>query len=267
MLIDTHCHLNFKAFYKDLDLVIKRAKNVGVDKIIIPGAKLNSSQRAIEIANTYNNCFASVGIHPHHVDEFYNIGKVETINSMKKMIFNKRTVAVGEIGLDYHDYKNYPKITTGIKNIQKELFLSQINLALEFKLPVIIHGRDSYEDVIDIVSDIMKNGMKLRGVFHCFSGNEKQLETILTLGFYIGFDGNITYPENEYLKKAVNLTPLENLLIESDSPYLTPIPYRHSRNEPSYIINTVKTISKIKNVYLEKINFHTTQNAVNLFHI
>jgi TatD DNase family protein len=267
MFIDTHCHLNFSAFDKDLDDVIKKAKESGVAKIIIPGAKIDSSEKAAGIANIYEGIFAAVGLHPHHIDEYIVSGKKTISEKLAILISNKKIVAIGEAGLDYYQYKGCPVISEDIKEKQKELLFVQLKIAVENNLPVILHSRNSHNDLINLIEEFIINHGKLTGVFHCFTGEKKHLKKIIDLGFYVGFDGNITYPENNKLREIVSIAPLDRLLLETDSPYLTPNPYRNKRNEPSYLINTAEFIASLHNVSLKIIERRTNQNAINLFHI
>lgn len=259
MLVDTHCHLNFKAFHKDLNEVIERAKKAGVEKIIIPGAKLDSSHRAVEIAGEYRKIFAAVGIHPHHALE-------ETdFEELKKLAGNEKTVAIGEIGLDHHQYKNYPEITENAIKSQVYLFIEQLKIAHEFNKPVIIHCREAQSLLISEISGYMNKNGNLRGVFHCFEGSAEYLKKVLELGFYIGFDGNITYPENRRLRELIVLVPPDRLLLETDAPYLTPQNYRGRRNEPMYLSDTLEFIARATGVSPEELAVQTTKNANSLF--
>ncbi len=260
MLIDTHAHLNFKAFNQDLDEVINRAKKSGIEKIIIPGAKIDSSKKAVKIVQNYESCFAAVGIHPHHTDEFIKLGKPKVAEELKKLINFKKVVAVGEIGLDYHEYKNYPPISEETKKYQIELLLLQMEIAQEVNLPIIFHCRDAHDDQLDILKNL-----KLTGVFHCFGGEKKHLEKVLDMGFYVGFDGNITYSDSQNLQELVRLTPIDSILLETDSPFLTPDPFRGERNEPAYLTHIASLIAQIHKISLEKVSEITTQNALKLF--
>lgn len=260
MFIDTHAHLNFKAFNKDLEEIIDRAKKSGIGKIIIPGAKIDSSKKAVEISHNYESCFAAVGIHPHHTDEFVKLGKSEVEEVLKEFIAQKKVVAMGEIGLDYHEYKGYPLITSENKKQQQELLLTQIEIAQEYNLPIIFHCRDAYDDQLDIIKDL-----KINGVFHCFGGEKKHLQKVFDLGFYIGFDGNITYIENKDLQDLVKYAPIDRILLETDSPYLTPLPYRGQRNEPIYLTYIASFVAQIHKISKEKVAEITTQNALKLF--
>lgn len=266
MLIDTHCHLNFKAFDKDLKEIIAKANNIGVKIIIIPGAKIDSSKKAIKIASNNPSCFAAVGIHPHHVQEFIDKGDKKITDELSELIKEKKVVAIGEIGLDFHQYKEYPPISDKDKNLQKKLLLLQLNLAAKNNLPVIIHCRQAYDDLLSILTEFSKKHA-LIGVFHCFSGSIEHLTKILEMGFYIGLDGNITYPENRHITDLVRTASLKQLVLETDAPFLTPIPFRGTKNEPSflpYIANYVSTIHKKSKLQISKI---TSDNALKLFRL
>lgn len=258
MLIDTHAHLNFKAFNKDLKKLIEEAVENGVEKIIIPGANIDSSSKAAKIANNFPSCYATVGIHPHHL---YSISLNEVKRQLVTLINKPKVVAVGEIGLDYYQYENYPSISDIDKKNQKKLFLTQVEIAKDNNLPVIIHCRDAYGDLFDLLDK------SLQGVFHCFTGNKIHLEQALALGFHIGFDGNITYPENSHLRKLVESTPLDRLLLETDSPFLSPLPHRGERNTPSNLVAVAGMVAKILNLSVEKIEEITYSNAIKLFHL
>jgi TatD DNase family protein len=262
MFIDTHCHLNFQAFQNNLNETIENAKKAGVDKFIVPGAKLDSSLKACEIANKYPDCFASIGIHPHHIDELNILKKEKIISEYKTLIAKPKVVAIGEIGLDYYQYKNLPAITNSDKALQKELFLLQFDFAIEKNLPVILHCREAHEDLFSILASYQKLP---KIVLHCFDAGQNYLEKALNLGFFIGFDGNITYPKNDFLRNLVSQTPIEKLLLETDSPYLTPVPHRGQENNPANLVYIAQEVAKVKNLSLEEIGKTTTGNALNLF--
>lgn len=260
MLIDTHCHLNFKAFNHDLNAVIERSKKAGVGKIIIPGAKIDSSQKALDIANKYPQCFAAVGIHPHHV------GNIADSISLESLLRKPKLVAIGEIGMDYHHYKNYPPVSTENQNLQKKMFCQQLDLGVKYKLPAILHCRDAHDDMLNILkSYIVKDS--LRGVFHCFDGKINHLKTVLDMGFYVGIDGNITYPENDRLRELVKFIPLNRLLLETDAPYLTPVPQRGNRNEPKNLKHIVEKVALLLNKTSQKITVTSSHNATKLFRL
>ncbi len=263
MLIDTHCHLNFKSYKKDIGEVIERASNNNIGKIIIPGAKIDTSRKAIEIAGQYTNCFAAVGIHPHHADLLSDAGKASDLEKiLTGLIKQPKIVAVGEIGLDYYQYKDGPAVDKDSKKRQKELFIFQLELAQENNLPVILHCREAFDDLLNIIKD-----KSISGVFHCFSGNIQQLAQVLEMGFYLGFDGNITYPENGHLRQLVEYAPYDKLLLETDAPFLTPVPQRGNRNEPAFLVYTAQTVAEIKKTTLDKVMEITCSNALKLFRL
>jgi TatD DNase family protein len=211
MWVDTHAHLNFKAFAEDWREVVERAVAAGVEKIIVVGADLASSQRAVELAQENKVLYAAVGIHPHHAR---SINSIKSVKSIKELARRPKVVAIGEIGLDYHIYKNSKyEVKELDKHLQKKLFEMQLEVAQELDKPVIIHSREAGEEVSEIAR-------AARGVFHCFGGSKKYLKKILAAGFYVGFTGQITYvPDRAAVAREV---PLERLLIETDCPYMPP---------------------------------------------
>lgn len=264
-MIDVHCHLNFKSFTDDYDHVIKDAKNAGVDEIINVGTQVSSSKWAVDLASKYTNLYAIVGIHPHHAD------KIETnyLDELEKLTKHPKVVAIGEIGLDYYRYKS-----NGIVDpqIQKDVFIRQIELASNVGLPIQIHNRHAGEDILTILKTHKSLLQKNPGMFHCFAGSMNILQQALDMGFYIGFDGNITYKglapgENTSLSDLAKATPLDRIVIETDSPFLTPEPHRGSRNTPSYAIITAQFIANLKGVSIDKVLAQTTKNAHTIFNI
>ncbi len=251
MLVDTHCHLNFKAFEDDVGRVIKRARGAGVRRIIIPGAAVDTSLRAVELAKKFEGVYATVGIHPHHVEK---VGKNIEEEILKLSNKSGKVVGVGETGLDY--------FKAGSRGRQKDLFRSHLELARRRGLPVVIHNREAGGDVLRIINNFKG---KIRGVFHCFSGDEVLFEKVIKRGFYVGIDGNVTY--NRSLQGLVKKIPLKSLLLETDSPFLTPIPCRGLRNEPKNVRIVAEFVAKIKEVSLGKIAKETTRNAKRLFKI
>lgn len=262
-MIDVHCHLNFHSFEKDYEQVIKDAFDAGVTKIINVGTKIDSSQKAIELAQKYDNLYAIVGVHPHHADKLEDnwVEQLETLARMPKV------VAIGEIGLDYFSYKSNAIVDP---KIQKEVFIKQIELAHKLKLPLQIHNRQAGKDIIDILINHKSLILNPPGMFHCFAGSIEILKKALDMGFYIGFDGNVTYKglapgENTDLKDLAKYTPTDRILVETDSPFLTPEPKRGSRNKPEYVIITAEFIAQIKDLTFEEFEAKTTENSVKLF--
>lgn len=270
MFIDTHCHLNFQAFDKDLSDIVRHAKESGVGQIVIPGAHLDSSQKAIEVAAQFLNCFAAIGIHPHHAKDADVVVNDDLKNKLTTLIKQPKVVAVGEIGMDYFVYQKskYPEteLSPELKDKQRALFELQLTLAHEHNLPVIFHCRQAYGDIWTIIDEfITKTKWQARGVFHCFGGGKKDLHRALDRGFYISIDGNITYNPN--LQFVAAEVPIEKLLLETDAPYLTPVPHRQERNEPKYIPLIAENIAKVKDISVDEIADRTTHNAQLLFNL
>ena len=268
MYIDTHCHLNFHAFTHDYKDVYQDAQNNDIKQIIIVGTKLSSSKRAIEISGELEGCFAAIGIHPHHLAEFETLGKETTKKKLETLVKEEKVVAIGETGIDYHEYKGYPPTTDENKQKQRELLQIHLELGVEHNLPLILHCRDAMDDMIKYLTDwTQQTNKKLTGVLHCFSGNESQLKQVLALGLYVGFDGNIGYKGNEGIQSVIAETPLDRLLLETDAPFLTPIPNRGKRNTPAYIPLIAQTIATFHNVSIDTVKQQTTYNAQTLFKI
>ncbi len=262
-MIDAHCHLNFKAFENDLDEVITRAAKKGVNKIINVGASLESSKVAVDLAKKYPNLYASVGIHPHHADKLSKNWEEE----LEKLAKEKKVVAIGETGMDYYPYESNGIADPGL---QKNLFIKEIELSYKLKLPLQIHNRRAGKDIGDLLMEHRSRLINPPGLFHCFSGDIDFLKQVLNLGFFIGFDGNISYKglakgETTSLIELVKYAPLDRIITETDAPYLTPMPHRGSRNEPSYVIIVAEFIAKIKKEKVEKVIEKTTRNSHTLF--
>ena len=272
IFVDTHCHLNFKAFKSDLSDVVGRAYKSDVGKIIIPGAKLDSSQKAVEISGQYKGCFAAIGIHPHHVHDVNSFlqndqKRHELSHLLADMAKQKGVAAIGEVGLDRHSYKNYPPVEEKTFQLQKQLLSLELDVATQLHLPVILHCRDAQDEMIALINEYKNKHPDLTGVFHCFEGTLLHLKKILSMGFFVGFDGNITFKENMRLQELVRQTPIDRLLLETDSPYLTPLPHRGTRNEPAYIQHTYAFVALLKNTGIKKVALRLSANVSTLFHI
>lgn len=254
MFIDTHCHLTFPEFDEDRATMIGNAKKAGVKQFIIPGISIASSKKAVLFAqNQQNGIFSAVGAHPYETKNFPDVRQLEKIISEK-------VVAIGECGLDYHAYKGFPAV--GKKEEQKQLFEEQLLLALKHNLPVIIHCRDAYPDIFDVIDSLPSLP---QGVFHCFGGGPEDVKQVEKHGFYFGIDGNVTYSKLHAI--TVPLIPLSKLLLETDSPLLPPIPHRGERNEPKYIPLIAKKIAELKNCEVKEVEEQTTKNAKALFQL
>jgi TatD DNase family protein len=254
MIIDTHAHLSDEKFDKDRNVVIERAFNAGVEKIVEISCETQYWDKALELSK-HDNIFVAFGIHPN------DVGKVsaEDYKKLELLIQEKKCVAVGEIGLDYH-YDSSEQTAA----LQKEFFANQLKLAAKVNKPVVIHSREANEDVVSILKSFK---IIPKGVIHCFSGTPQQAKEFVDLGFLLGIDGPVTYKKYETLKQTVLETEVNNLLVETDCPYLSPQKYRGKRNEPSYVVETLKEIAAIKNILFEEASKITTQNAAKLFNL
>lgn len=252
MIIDTHAHLYYPELKNNLDEIIERGISNGIEKIIIPAVDIKTSEEILNITEKYNVIYAAIGIHPTEVKN----SKRENIKLIEKLLNHKKIVAIGEIGLDYYwDKDNIDE--------QKHFFIEQINIAKSYNLPIIIHTRNSIEDAINIINNELES--KVKGQFHCFSGNIDNLNKVLSLkNFYISFCGNITYKNN----KSANLfktIPISKLLFETDSPFMTPVPIKNKINEPANIIHTIKRISELTGVKYNDLIQIVNNNTYTLF--
>ncbi len=254
MFIDTHAHLFYPNFNGEVEQVIQRAKESDVDVIIVPATDLISSKQAIELAEKYDNIYATVGVHPHDSRE-WNDG---IINKLEELAKNKKVVAIGEIGLDYY-YDFSPR------EIQLKAFEEQIQLALKLKLPVIIHNREATEDIMNIARKYKDSG--LHAQFHCFAGSLKGAKELIEMQHFISFAGNITFSKAENLRRIVSGISIESMLLETDSPFMTPVPYRGNRNEPAYIKYVANKIAEIQNLTIDDVARATSYNVYKLFGI
>ncbi|HOK63336.1 MAG TPA: TatD family hydrolase [Soehngenia sp.] len=254
MFIDSHAHLDDERFDDDRETVIKNLKADQIDVVINIGADIASSKSTSSLAQTYDNIYSVVGVHPHSVSELVGLG----LDEIENLSRHEKTVAIGEIGLDYY-YENSPK------NLQKEYFIEQIRLAKKLDLPIVIHSREAVKDTLDIIKS--EKSSNLRGVMHCFSSSVEIAKEYIKLGFYIAIGGVVTFKNARVTKEVAKYVPLESLLIETDCPYLAPEPFRGKRNEPKYIKYTAEEIAKIKEIDLEEIAYSTSINAKKLFNI
>lgn len=264
-MIDVHCHLQFKAFEEDYEQVIKDAFSQGITKIINTGTSIDSSKKGVALTKKYENLYAIIGVHPHHADK----PQTNYLQELKVLAKQPKVVGIGEIGLDYYSYKSNGIVDPAL---QKKIFIEQLELAAKVKLPLQIHNRHAGEDILEILEQNKSLLQKVPGMFHCFAGSREVLKKALDLGFYIGFDGNITYKglapgETVSLSELAQLTPLARIVIETDSPYLSPIPLRGKRNEPKHVIITARFIAELKNISFEEIVAQTNRNVYNIFKI
>ncbi len=254
MLIDTHAHLEMREFNDDRDEVIKRAREAGVEYIITIGTTVESSRDAVMLADKYDFIYAAIGIHPHEVKDILH----PAYDILRHFAQHKKVVAYGEIGLDYH-YEHSPRAD------QKRKFRDMLREARKLELPVIVHDRDAHEDTLQILSE--EWSPELGGVLHCFSGDIAMAKRVIEMGFSLSIAGPVTFPKAEALREVVRQIPIEHLLIETDSPYLSPQPLRGKRNEPAFVRHTAEAIAKIKGLSFDDVARITSFNAMQLFGI
>ncbi|MBE0573227.1 MAG: YchF/TatD family DNA exonuclease [Ignavibacteriaceae bacterium] len=254
MFIDTHAHLFYPNFDGELDEVISRAKQDGVDYILVPATDLKTAKQVIELTKKYEMIYGAVGIHPHDTKDWDS----SLISEIENLAKHKKIAAIGEIGLDYY-YDFSPK------EKQIEAFKAQIELALKLDLPVIIHNRDSNEDMMEIIRSYCGSGLK--GQFHCFNGSLQDAMELVGMNFMISFTGNITFKKADSLRKILQHIPPENLLLETDSPFMTPVPHRGKRNEPAYVKLVAEKIAELHKLRIEDVARITSFNAFKIFGI
>jgi len=256
MLVDTHCHLDDGRYFEDLDDVLCRSLESGVDRFVVPGAGPKDLARAIEICETYENVYFAVGVHPYHADEFDE--------KAFEAALHPKCVAIGECGLDYYRLPEGEADKETEKKIQKNIFAVQIEIAKKLKKPLIVHIRDASEDSKKMLIDM--NAGEVGGVLHCYNADHNLLE-LSRHGFYFGVGGVLTFSNARKLVEVLPKIGLERLLFETDAPYLTPMPHRGKRNEPSYIPLIVKKASEILGVGEEELIKISSENAETLFKI
>ena len=254
MFVDTHAHLFYPNFDGELDDVIQRAKDSGVDYIIVPATDLDSCAKVIELTQKYDFIYGTVGVHPHDTKDWDQsfIPKIEEFAKQEKI------VAIGEIGLDYfYDFSPKEK--------QIEAFKAQIDLALKLNLPIVVHNRDASEDIFKITKEYAGTG--LRAQFHCFNGSLDEARDLIKLHHFISFTGNITFTKADSLREVVSKITPEHLLLETDSPFMTPVPHRGKRNEPAHVKLVAEKIAEVRNVSVNDVARATSYNAFRMFGI
>ena len=260
ILVDSHCHIDGEQFDADRDEVIRRAEDVGVKIMLVIGTgeatNFDNFQRVVDLAEKHENIYASIGVHPHDAKSFDAESEKRLIDLAKS---SKKVIAWGEIGLDFY-YDHSPRET------QYEVFRRQINIARELDLPIIIHSRDADDETVEVLTEEC-NYENFRGIMHCFGGTPKMAQKLMEIGFMISFAGNVTFKKAENLRDAARVVPLEKLLIETDCPYLTPIPFRGKRNEPMFVAETAKFLADFYGIEVEKLANQTTQNFLDFFEI
>ncbi len=246
-MIDTHSHINFEEYKENFEGFLQQIKEADVEKVIIPGVDSSTFKEISDLTEQYEMLYCAIGTHPSEAKSYKKEEMLPYLN-------NKKTVAIGEIGLDYY-------WETETKELQKKIFNSQLEIAQEYKMPVLIHDREAHQDTFDILQDY-----KLKDVvFHCFSGNLEFAKKCLDKGYYIAIGGVVTFKNAKDLKETAKYTPLDKILLETDAPYLAPVPYRGKLNTPEYLIYIAQEIANLKNINVEEVKTQTTLNAKRIF--
>jgi TatD DNase family protein len=254
MLIDSHAHLEMPEFKKDLEAVIERAKDSGVEYIFTVGTEKKDWKKALEIANSHPSIYAILGVHPHNAREIDN----QTYPILKEFCRNGKVKAYGEIGLDF--FRDLSPRASQLKR-----FREQIGLAKELGLPIVVHDREAHQETLAILKS--EKAEECGGIIHCFSGDYEMAKVCIDMGFYISIPGSVTFKNAQHLREIIKKIPLEFLLVETDAPFLTPEPFRGTRNEPSYVRYTAQKVAQVKNVSFEKVAEATTENALTVYRL
>jgi TatD DNase family protein len=256
MLIDSHCHLDAKRFDDDRAAMIGRAREAGVQRMVTIGCDVANSVRALGLAATHPDIFATAGVHPHEAAE----AQEGFIGDLRRLSAHRKCVAIGECGLDYY-YDHSPR------EVQQRVFAAQIALARELDLPLVIHVRDAWDDCLRLLEEGLqgRDSTRAPGVIHCFSGTLAQAEASLELGFFISIPGIVTFSKPGELPEVARRVPLDRLLVETDSPYLAPKPYRGKRNEPAYVAHVAEKVAELREASVADIIDATGRNAQTLF--
>lgn len=253
-VVDSHCHLDMDSYSLDCSDIVKRAHRAGVKYVMTIGIDLKSSQAAVALADKYPNVYCSIGVHPHHCAETSQMD----YTTLVELASHPKVKAYGEIGLDY--VKNYAPVAT-----QLEHFKRQVLLAKKLNLPLIVHDREAHEDVMEILTDA--GPFPAGGVMHCYSGDKELAKKVIDLGLYLSIPGVVTFNKAITTQEAVAEIPLDSMLLETDGPFLSPVPYRGKRNEPAYVVYTAQKIAEIKGVSIDEVARQTSKNACTLFNL
>ena len=257
MLIDSHCHIDGEAFDEDRDQVVQRAREADVGAMLNVGTgdpHSDDFRKAVAVAEKYENVFAAVGVHPHDAKLYDDTAEAHLVELAR----HRKVIAWGEIGLDYY-YDHSPR------EVQREVFRRQIRKARELELPIIIHSRDADEETVEILNEECSYPGFHGGVMHCFGGTAEMAKALMPLGFLISFAGNVTFKKAENLREAAAVASLDKLLVETDCPYLTPIPFRGKRNEPAMVVHTARFLADFYDIEFEMLAEQTTRNFLEFF--
>ena len=258
IFVDSHCHIDGEAFDADRDEVVKRARDAGVAAMLNIGTgdpHSDDFRKAVAVAEAYDNVYASVGVHPHDAKLYDDAAEDHLVSLVRS---SSKVIAWGEIGLDYY-YDHSPR------NVQVDVFRRQIRTAFSLDLPIIIHSRDADGETVEILTDECSKGDFNGGIMHCFGGTAEMARALMDIGFLISFAGNVTFKKAENLREAASIVPLDRLLIETDCPFLTPVPFRGKRNEPSLVVHTAQFLADMHGVEVAVVADRTTQNFLKFF--
>lgn len=253
-LIDSHCHLDMDAYQADQDNVIQSAFNHGIKRIITVGIDYPSSLEAVALSRRYPNVYATIGFHPHDAQR----ATAKALQQMANLASHQEVVGYGEIGLDY--VKDYAP-----RDVQRKVFSQQLHLAKELDLPIVIHDREAHVDVCDLIRTA--GPFPKGGVMHCFSGDRQLAEKMIDMGFYISIPGVVTFTNAHILHEVIRTTDLRHLLLETDGPFLAPVPFRGKRNEPKLMLYTAQKVAELKQISIDEVARITTANTARLFHL
>jgi TatD DNase family protein len=247
-LVDSHCHLDDEQFAADRDAAIERARAAGVERMLAIGTGDGPPdlKAGIRLADQYPFIYATIGVHPHNAAK----ATEQTLTDLAELESHPKALAIGEIGLDYH-YDFSPR------DVQRRVFIDQLQLAARASKPIVIHTREAWDDTLAVIRE---HGLPYGGIMHCFTGGPKEAEQALALGFHLSFGGIVTFPKAQEIRDAAALTPADRLLVETDAPYLAPVPHRGKRNEPALIVETVRRLAEIRGTTPEDIAGITTRN-------
>ena len=255
-LVDSHCHLDFEKFDQDREKVIAAAVSAGVHTFINPGVDLATSEAAIRLADQFDTIYAAVGVHPHDSSDLDGAG----MEQLRQLAAHPKVVAIGEIGLDY--YRDYSP-----RDVQRNVFLRQLELAADLDLPIIVHNRDATVDIMSILAEWVDGHPERRGVLHSYSAGPDWLDQVVEMGFSVGISGPVTFSKSAELQEVARRVPLDRLLLETDAPFLAPEPYRGRRNEPAFVRYVAETIAHLRGLDLPVLGEQTRHNVINLFNI
>ena len=253
MIVDSHCHLDHSPLYEKLEEIVNRAQLIGVKFLLTISTSLNSFEKVKAIISKYENIYGTVGIHPHETKDHVNVDKKKLLELKGR---NNKIIGIGETGLDFY-YQNSNKL------VQKKKFIEHIEAAIELDLPIIVHSREAEIDTLNILKDFSSKNPKI--LMHCFTGSSNFSKKLLDLGAYISLSGIITFKNSIELQKTASTIPMDRLLIETDSPFLAPVPKRGSTNEPSFIKYTALKLAEIKNISYNDLIVYTSNNFIKLF--